>query len=365
MVHLGCIMWSFLPTTYPASIGRATRLPNLRQTFCSPGGGMSFHWFSTFSCLLTVISLVFKFISKLWRQEENCDRRATLYLMKTTMSGICQGAWIPPGWSWEVNALPRLCSWPFPGPGGGGGGGGLICSFGLISSSSHFGCTVKNPFSRERTTSVLSWTAILAILICGCLDSGPLGTQWLLASSEKTGSQKGSSIMYQCRFNTRPMLPPNVASLPVSCGEFEIPFRNTGVNFTGHVWVKEGTTERKMYWLLFTCLSVRVVHIEVVPDMSVSSFFLGPVWYPQCSLQQSKTFLGSRRLFCSLSLLQEYQDKFDSCNVKQDMLHVFFSGWGECGKEAFKHWKHASTKLLVEAKQIISPFWQSSLTLRG
>lgn len=66
------------------------------------------------------------------------------------------------------------------------------------------------------------------------------------------------------------VLPPNVSSLPVPRVEFEVPFRNSGVDFTGHLRVKEG---RKMYLLLFSCLSIRAVHIEVVPDKSVLSLF--------------------------------------------------------------------------------------------
>lgn len=88
------------------------------------------------------------------------------------------------------------------------------------------------------------------------------------------------------------MLPPNVSSLPVPRVEFEVPFRNSGVDFTVNLRVMEGTIERKMYLLLFTCLSIRAVHIEVVPDMCVLSLFQAlvqfpkHVWYSRSSLQR-------------------------------------------------------------------------------
>lgn len=40
----------------------------------------------------------------------------------------------------------------------------------------------------------------------------------------------------------------------------------------------------------------------------------------------TKTFLGNGRLFGRLSLLQKYQDMFDSCNMKLNTI-PFFSQW--------------------------------------
>lgn len=59
------------------------------------------------------------------------------------------------------------------------------------------------------------------------------------------------------------MLSSYVSSLLVTRIFFEVRFRNIGVDFTGHSGVKEESTERKMYLPLFTCLSVKTVHIEV------------------------------------------------------------------------------------------------------
>lgn len=110
------------------------------------------------------------------------------------------------------------------------------------------------------------------------------------------GRQAVKKILGSCarckRFNIKSVLPPNVSSLPVPRVEFEVPFRNSGVDFTGHLRVKEETIERKMYLLLFTCLSIRAVHIEVVLDTSVLSLFQAlvrftkHVWYSRSSLQR-------------------------------------------------------------------------------
>ena len=52
------------------------------------------------------------------------------------------------------------------------------------------------------------------------------------------------------------------------------PFLHTGINYTGHVWVKDDEGVSNMYMLIFTCLDIRTIHIELVKDMSTHSFIL-------------------------------------------------------------------------------------------
>ena len=73
-----------------------------------------------------------------------------------------------------------------------------------------------------------------------------------------------------------------MTNLPKHRVNFIKPFQHTGVDFTGHLWVKNEHEENikmehkenvKMYLLIFTCLHVSwAVHIELVPDMSTHSF---------------------------------------------------------------------------------------------
>ena len=51
-------------------------------------------------------------------------------------------------------------------------------------------------------------------------------------------------------------------------------FRNTGVDYTGNFNVKFGENTIKMYLLVFTCLNIRAVHLELVPSMSTTDFLL-------------------------------------------------------------------------------------------
>ena len=50
------------------------------------------------------------------------------------------------------------------------------------------------------------------------------------------------------------------------------PFKHTGVDFTSHFFVKLGENTVKMYLIIFTCLNIRAVHLELVPSMSTADF---------------------------------------------------------------------------------------------
>ena len=76
-----------------------------------------------------------------------------------------------------------------------------------------------------------------------------------------------------CKFNSLSFRYPRMTNLPKHRVNLVKPFQHTGVDFTGHLWVKNEEGEVvKMYILLFTCLNVRAVHIELVPDMSAHQF---------------------------------------------------------------------------------------------
>ena len=46
----------------------------------------------------------------------------------------------------------------------------------------------------------------------------------------------------------------------------------TGIDYTGHFFIKYGTEVVKMYLVLFTCLNIRAIHLELVPNMTTAEF---------------------------------------------------------------------------------------------
>lgn len=77
----------------------------------------------------------------------------------------------------------------------------------------------------------------------------------------------------QCRrYNTRSFRYPRVTDINSGKVNLVRPFERVGVDYTGHLNVRLGGKFVKMYLLIFTCLSIRAVHIELLPDMQTSSF---------------------------------------------------------------------------------------------
>ncbi|XP_055604679.1 uncharacterized protein LOC129752915 [Uranotaenia lowii] len=78
-----------------------------------------------------------------------------------------------------------------------------------------------------------------------------------------------------CRIrNARPR-PPRMAPLPaVRLTPYIKPFTHTGVDYFGPLLVKQGRSLVKRWVCLFTCLTIRAVHVEIVCSLSTSSCIL-------------------------------------------------------------------------------------------
>jgi len=63
-----------------------------------------------------------------------------------------------------------------------------------------------------------------------------------------------------------------MANLPPDRLEPAPPFTNSGVDFFGPFYVKEGRSQKKRWGALFTCLVTRAIHIEVAHTLSTDSF---------------------------------------------------------------------------------------------
>jgi len=300
---------------------------------CTPC--VDFGRFSDFSFLLRVMTLVFLFINKLRGRSEEVGRKAMVFVIRTIQSQSYgteldflrnpARKLMPP----LVHSLDLFLDQD-----------SLIRSRGRMDKTPHLSFEVKNPILLGKGHLVTR------LIIMDCHSrSAHLGVGSTLAELRRSGfwipqgRQAVTKTLASChlcrRYNSRPVLPSNSASLPVSRVEFTEPFKNTGVDFTGHFWIRRGSAEEKVYLLLFTCMAIRAIHVEVVPDMSMLSFVQALVRFtnlygvPQTLYSDNaRTFVGGGKLFTRLALFHEYQVRFASSNIKLRTIPLFSPWYG-------------------------------------
>ena len=85
-------------------------------------------------------------------------------------------------------------------------------------------------------------------------------------------------ILHKClvckRFEGRPYSAPVPPPLPDFRVQRDSPFASTGVDFAGPLYVKATSKSKstKVWICLYTCCTVRAVHLDLVPDLTTSSF---------------------------------------------------------------------------------------------
>ena len=94
---------------------------------------------------------------------------------------------------------------------------------------------------------------------------------WLL-NGRVTAKKTIRSCAICQRYNTKPEIPA-MADLPKNRMDLnQPPFTNTGVDFFGLLVIKQGRKRIKRWVSLFTCMTVRCVHLEVVESLKTDDF---------------------------------------------------------------------------------------------
>lgn len=73
----------------------------------------------------------------------------------------------------------------------------------------------------------------------------------------------------------KPFAPPSMPDLPKERVAMSPPFTFTGVDYFGPLYCRENSDpkkEKKAWVVLFTCMSIQAVHLELVNDMSTQNF---------------------------------------------------------------------------------------------
>ena len=96
---------------------------------------------------------------------------------------------------------------------------------------------------------------------------------WLLSARGEVTKTLRRCV--RCRYHVAApfRLPPSPALPDFRLNKMR-PFSTVGIDFTGHLLVKNGSKTQKCYICLFTCSTTRNVILEIVNDMSTDQFLM-------------------------------------------------------------------------------------------
>ena len=110
----------------------------------------------------------------------------------------------------------------------------------------------------------------------------------------RKGRQQVRKVLRKCvtcaRIQSRHYDAP-AAPLPRARLTTQPPFSTTGVDFAGPLIVKSPHGPQKTYLVMFTCVVVRAVHLELIPDMTTNTFL--------CALRKFAARRGLPRIIYS------------------------------------------------------------------
>ena len=142
------------------------------------------------------------------------------------------------------------------------------------------------------------------------------------------------SSCYMCkRFNSLSFKYPKVTNLPKHRVNFVKPFKHTGIDYTGSIFVKDSKGFKKYYLLVFTCLNVRAVHIELVPDMNTFSLVLAIIRFTNIYgvpshiySDNAKSFIAGCDVMKEIFLASEFCEHYSKYNIKHIRIPAY-SAW--------------------------------------
>ena len=234
--------------------------------------------FSSLDKLYKITSLVYRFINKL-RGKQDCNLKSSkLYWLR-----YMQSSSFPHEIKFLTSIQNKKQSVPqlvndlnlFMDD------NGLIRSRGRIAKTLAYNYDVLNPIllSKNHHLSKL----IIMHVHSKCMH---LGLQTTINMLRTTGywitsaRQAVKTVITDCmtckKYNSIPYRYPRVTDLPQDRVKLVRPFEHTGIDYTGHLFVKDEHTQdlSKVYILLFTCLNIRAIHLELLPSQTTENFLL-------------------------------------------------------------------------------------------
>ena len=135
------------------------------------------------------------------------------------------------------------------------------------------------------------------------------------------------------RLNSLSFKYPKVTNLPKHRVNFIKPYQHVGIDYTGSIFVKDTKGFKKMYLLIFTCLNVRAVHIELVPDMNTYTLVLAIIRFTDIYgipthiySDNAKSFIAGCDVMKEIFLASKFCEHYSKYNIKHIRIPAY-SAW--------------------------------------
>lgn len=166
------------------------------------------------------------------------------------------------------------------------------------------------------------------------------------------------STCFKCkRYNAVSFSVLNTTDLPASRVNFVRPYLHTGVDYTSHIYVQGKDKDYKMYILLFTCMSIRAVHLELVPDMTVTSFLQAFIRFTNANgipshlySDNAHTFSAATRIINKGMIMDEFKERFGPYHLKHCTIPLFSPWYGGTWERSIKTIKSCLYKTIGRGK---------------
>ena len=217
---------------------------------------------------------------------------------------------------------------------------GLLRSAGRIGKVQLLDYDIINPILLAKDhplTSLIineAHTNVQHLGISSTLNKVRMAGYWIPKARQAIKNVISHCLMCK-RFNSLSFRYPKITNLPKHRVNFIRPYTHVGVDFTGEINLREqkGDKFKKMYILIFTCLQIRAVHIELVPDMDTKSLVLAIIRFTNMYGIPSHIYSDNARSFIAgVDIMKEvfkasdFQEKFSKHNIKHIRIPAY-SAW--------------------------------------
>ena len=166
--------------------------------------------------------------------------------------------------------------------------------------------------------------------------------------------KKNSDCIVCKRYNARSQKYPGPAILPSSRVKLSVPFAHTGVDYTGHYYIRDDQGGKvKVYIPIFTCFNTRAVHLEAVSSMSTAEFILAFVRFVNrygiplaIYSDNAKSFLQADGLIQNLLSSSEFEEKFRTASISHKTIPVYAAWYGAVWERMIKTVKECFAKVI-------------------